>query len=247
MAYYKLTHQDLTTYNGYLWTPGKWVSAQGSGLQPLCSNGWLHAYQHPLLAVLSNPIHSEIDNPRLWEVEVGGYARFDGQLKCGFQWMRLVRELPVPVITTEQYISFAICCALKVHREKTFVAWAENWLLGADRSVDAANAAADVAYATVNTAAYAAACAADAAAHAADTAAYVANKAAYAAHAAANAANAAADTAYATVNTAAYVATNAAYAAACAMTNAAHAAADAARAAHAAAIDLISIAEQSCV
>ena len=102
MIKYKLTNQNMQTYNGFQWKLGEWQEAQGSSEKDLCTNGWLHCYDSPLLAILHNPRHADIKNPRLWEVEVAGDFKNDKGLKCGYRKMRLVKEIKVPKITTEQ-------------------------------------------------------------------------------------------------------------------------------------------------
>ena len=176
---YKLTNQNVQTRGSFQWALAEWHETSGEG--ELCSSGWLHCYSHPLLAVLLNPIHADIANPRLFEGEGEGRMLDDRGLKQGFTRMRITKEIPVPVVTTEQRVKFAILCALEFYREDSFVAWAKAWLDGSDRSARAATRAAADAAAD-------AACAARAA-RAADAAA------AYAVYAAANAANAAADAA----------------------------------------------------
>jgi len=42
---------------------------------------------------------------------------------------------------TEQWTRFGILCALAVYREPGYMAWAEAWLSGADRSPESAQAA----------------------------------------------------------------------------------------------------------
>ena len=147
---YKLTSQNLQTYNKFQWEVGKWVETSGEG--ELCSSGWLHCYDSPLLAVLHNPIHAHINNPRLFEVEVEGKEKRDGQLKCGYTRMRLVKEIPLPEITTEQKIKYAIYCALEVCSEESLVWWANDWLSGMDRTTKAARAAAETARAAAEAA-----------------------------------------------------------------------------------------------
>jgi hypothetical protein len=149
---YKLTTQGDTTHNSTLWGPGVSHTTDGSG--ELCSNGWLHAYTHPLLAVLLNPMHADIRKPKLWLAYGSGKRKDDRGLKVGFTTLKTVKELPLPEITTVQRVAFAIYCALEVYKEPSFAQWAAKWLSGEDRSKDAA-AYADAAYA----AAYAAAAA----------------------------------------------------------------------------------------
>ena len=235
MKLYKLTDEHGQTKNNTQWGENITHTAKGNGQQGLCSDGWIHAYEHPLLAVLLNPIHGAFIEPRLWEAE-GEIGESDHQLKCGCRSLTTIKEIPLPVITAEQKVKFAILCALAVYKDKGFKAWADSWISGEDRSYKSAaaahaNAAASNAAAS-NAAAYAnASYAAYAYADAAVNAAYAAVNAAYAAADAAYAADANADAA-------AYAAADAAYAA--------YANADAAvNAAHAAAIDLIAIAIQA--
>ena len=159
-----------------LW--GEGISHTASGEGELCSAaGWLHAYSHPLLAVLLNPIHANIKNPKLWEAYGSGLKKSDHGLKLGFTKLTTKKEIALPVITDTQKIAFAILCALEVCKEPRFVTWANNWLSGKDRTADAAayavaNAAANATYAAIN-AAYAA-YAAKNAAKAAENARYAA-------------------------------------------------------------------------
>jgi len=150
MIKYKLTNQKMQTYNRFQWVMGEWRKARGSSEKSLCSNGWLHCYDSPLLAVLHNPIHADISNPRLFEVEVDGDCKNDNGIKCGYKRMRLVREISIPTITTEQKIKYAILCAKQVCFEKEWNMWADNWLSNVDRT--SADAHAD-AYAAAEAAA----------------------------------------------------------------------------------------------
>ena len=154
---YKLTNQHLQTHGGYQWTVGEWRETDGSGA--LCGPGWLHAYEDPLLAVLLNPIHAHIQNPRLWECEADGDGMDDHGIKCGVTRLRLVKELPLPSLTMTQRVSFGILCAMATHRGTAWALWAERWLSGEDRTASAAYAAASNAAYAVH-ASYAAATAA---------------------------------------------------------------------------------------
>ena len=54
-----------------------------------------------------------------------------------------VREIPMPVLTTEQRVEIAIQCALydckkRYFTSDNFIRWAERWLDGTDRSAAAA-------------------------------------------------------------------------------------------------------------
>jgi len=160
---YKLTTQELTTRNDFQWEVGKTVKTSGKG--ELCTEGWLHYYQHPLLAVLHNPVHAAIGNPRLWECSVGEKIKRDGFMKSGATELTLLREIVLPVLTTEQRVEYAIRCALAVYEDDRFVKWANDWLSGEDRtewSAEAARWAAKSAWAAAKSARWAAAAAADA-------------------------------------------------------------------------------------
>jgi len=146
MKYYKLTDQNMQTYNGFRWKLDEWKEAKGDPVQPLCSDGWLHCYDSPLLAVLHNPIHANIQNPRLFEVEVSGDTKNDNGMKRGFRKMRLVKEVSLPIVTREQQIRYGILCAKAVYTDPEFVVWADQWLSGKDRT-EAAARAAEVAWA----------------------------------------------------------------------------------------------------
>jgi hypothetical protein len=192
MKKYKLTDQNMQTHNGCQWQLGVAKETDGNSSN-LCNSHWLHYYDNPLLAVLFNPMYADISNPKLFEVKALGKHLKDMGLKGGCTKMVLINEIPLPEISTNQKIAFAILCSLKVYKEERYVKWAKNWLGGADRSekaADAAYAAAD-AYARAARAARAAADAADAAADAAYAAYAAADVAARAARAAADAADAA--------------------------------------------------------
>ena len=135
---YKLTDSCGKTWGGTLWGAG--VSHSGTGEGGLCGPGWIHAYEHPLIAVLLNPIHGDFENPRLWEAE-GEVGLRDGQLKCGCKTLTTVREIPLPKITTEMRVRFAILCAKEVCACLAWNAWADKWLSGEDRTQAAAEAA----------------------------------------------------------------------------------------------------------
>ena len=141
MIVYKLTNQEMQTCGGFQWKLGEIKEASGEG--PLCSSGWLHSYEDPLLAVLHNPIHAAINSPRMFTADtLGGRVLYDLQLKLGSTQLVLLEEIRVPQITTAQRVAYGILCALEVCKSDHFTSWAERWLSGEDRSADAAAAAA---------------------------------------------------------------------------------------------------------
>ena len=179
MKLYKLTDENNYTFNDTLW--GEGVSHSGTGEGKLCSSGWIHAYLSPELAVLLNPLHVGFSNPKLWEAE-GEVSLNDNGLKVGCKTLTTIRQIPLPEFTINQIIAFGIYCALEVYKEESFVAWAESWLSGKDRSKKSANTA----WITARSASYAAKSAASAAS-VASVASYAAS-AAYAADYAASSA-----------------------------------------------------------
>ncbi|MGA7524525.1 MAG: hypothetical protein WBW84_18890, partial [Acidobacteriaceae bacterium] len=155
MKAYKLTDENGQTMGHTQWAPGVTHTAPGTG--DLCSSGWIHTYSHPLLAVLLNPVHADFIRPKLWECEVSGASKDDCGLKQGWESVTTVREIPLPVVSVEQRVRFAILCAKEVYQEPEFILWADRWLTGEDRSPWAAwAAAASSAWAAAKAAAWAA-------------------------------------------------------------------------------------------
>ena len=128
---YKLTDENSQTYTSTKWGPN--VSHSTSGEGDLCGEGWLHAYTHPLLAVLLNPIHANFKNPILWEAK-GIVGKSDYGLKIGCKKLTTLRQIEIPTLTAEQRIKFAILCAKSVCEDKVWNAWADKWLDGDGRS-----------------------------------------------------------------------------------------------------------------
>jgi hypothetical protein len=177
MKFYKLLTQDMTSHKDTKWELNIPITITKEGIE-MCSDQVLHCYNHPLLAVLLNPSHANIINPRLFEIEVDAIVNTDG-LKYASKSQTLIKELTIPEITTEQRIEFAIRVVKLVYKDTKWNTWADNWLDKSDRTKKSARAA----YAA-NAAASAAAWAASASDAAADyDAAYadVADAAAYAA------------------------------------------------------------------
>jgi hypothetical protein len=168
MKLYKLTDEDGRTYGGMQWgenvTHDESELLEGDG--PLCSGHWYHAYIDPLLAVMLNCAHANFKHPRLWVAE--GEPKKIAPDKVGCKRVTTLHEIQLPEVTHEQHTAFAIMAAKAVYPDDDFVAWANSWLGGTDRSAEAAAAAADAADAAY--AAYAAAADAAFAAYVADAA-----------------------------------------------------------------------------
>ena len=150
---YKLTDAQGRTRAGedneLTWAVGVEHKTSGTGTR-LCSSDVIHAYEHPLIAVLMNPVYADF-NPatmRLFVTE-GEIVAHEGQIKCGVHALKVVEEIPVPTLTTEQRVKFAILCAKVVCKNAVWNVWADKWLSGEDRSEAAARAAAWAAEAEV--------------------------------------------------------------------------------------------------
>ena len=139
---YKLTTQDRKTHGSYaLPEAGEWYyPANRTDAPEPCSDTVLHHYADPLLAVLFNPIHGNYAQPRLFEIEIDEEIGTDG-LKGWCRAQRIVREMPLPTITTEQLIAFVIYCAEPYCTNPNWIRWATNWMNGADRTAESARTA----------------------------------------------------------------------------------------------------------
>ena len=132
--YYKLTDTSNRTIKTQ-WGIGVIHKAKGTGKE-ICSSDVIHVYDHPLKAVMFNPIHANFLTYHLWEVRVKKVVAND-TLKVGVKQCTTLRQIDAPVITTEQRVKFAILCALEVYSEKSFALWANDWLSGKNRSESA--------------------------------------------------------------------------------------------------------------
>ena len=181
-VFYKLTDKDGRTKAAYTnalqWGVGISHAATGKAGQPLCSDGYIHCYDHPLVGVLRDCQDGRYGpGARMWEC--WGEGEFLAEdLKCGFRRLTILREIPLPVVTPQQAVRWGILCSQEVYHEKSYVRWATGWLDGTERSADVANIVRNNAY-VISTYGD---CSTTTAAYAAYTAAYVAYVA-YAAYA----------------------------------------------------------------
>jgi len=143
---YKLTDKNGQTYGGMQWGEDVTHCAPGNG--ELCSATYIHAYTHPLLAVLLNPIHAKFSDPILWESD-GVVEKEDKGLKVGCTRLTTMKKIEIPNITTTQNIAFAILCAKAVCSSFEWNKWADDWLDGIDRTEFAADVAAKATWAVV--------------------------------------------------------------------------------------------------
>jgi hypothetical protein len=140
MKCYKLTDEDGQTKNNTQWGENISHTAKGESGLPLCSDGWIHFYTNPLLAVFMNPVHANFKSPRLWEAETSG-EELHGPLKSGCKTLTTIKEIPLPEVSITQKIAFGILCAKEVDKDETWNKWADKWLSGENRTVESADAA----------------------------------------------------------------------------------------------------------
>lgn len=119
-------------YNEIQWKIGKKFVTSGNG--SLCSDGWLHYYHDPILAIIMNQQHAKILNPRLFECQAEGNHLDNYGLKGGCTEMTLIREIQIPEVTVNHIIVFSILCAKQVYKDIVWNEWADNWLNNKDRS-----------------------------------------------------------------------------------------------------------------
>jgi len=124
----------LTCSNGCHWAPGMVREATGTS-DMLCTDAYIHWYDSPEIAVFMNPIHCWFYPARLWEVEAFGKIKYDGQLKGGSKHVRIIRELPLPLMFPYQRIQIAILCAGTCFDDEIWVKWARRWISGTDQSI----------------------------------------------------------------------------------------------------------------
>lgn len=122
----KITTQDLKTKNNTVWVPGEWKTTLNDRFAPLCTGYWLHYFPNcsPELVSIIWPAYfslsSRVSEPRLWEVEVGGaICKEEADFKGGASKLRLVRELPLLVLSIKKKLEFYKNCADQA---------VENWL-----------------------------------------------------------------------------------------------------------------------
>ena len=173
-----------------VWEEGVTHYAKKGEVVP-CTDTAIHFYEHPLLAVFIAPFHTYESEFILWEYVPAGKVETDG-CKSWSEGGTTIRQIEIPILTTEQRVSIAIQAALLIYYNPSFVVWAKGWLDGSDRSArSAASAEMDAARAAMATRAISVARAAMAAERAAMAAAMAASAESDAANAESDAASAA--------------------------------------------------------
>ncbi len=129
----KLTNADYTTYGGMKW--GEGITHFATGLTTeVCSDGWIHFYTDPLLAVFFNRIDGDFpDDAVLWEFEASGEVK-QSDHKNGCKVGQTVKQIPKPVISILQRVEIVILIAKHYYTEPAWNRWADKWLDGTDRT-----------------------------------------------------------------------------------------------------------------
>ena len=135
MKCYKVTNKRGYTKLQTKWGNGVSHTAKGDG-DRLCSNGFIHFYRDPRLAVLMHCQYtSHLEDPILWEAQSSGNQihRF---FKSGAKKLTTIKRIPFPKITKNQRIAIAILCVKTLigDCDFRFTQWADKWLSGEDRT-----------------------------------------------------------------------------------------------------------------
>src|SRR3990167_3450605 len=111
----KLTDKDGQTHGGCQWGENITHDATGKS-EGLCSDGWIHYYTDPLVAVFMNPAHAsfELQTMRLWEFLAEGEVLTEWD-KSGCKKGTTIREIPLPILSLEQRVEVAIRLSLLVY------------------------------------------------------------------------------------------------------------------------------------
>jgi hypothetical protein len=144
--YYKLTDANGYTRGGLSgetrWVVGETVRPTGSGTTS-CGPGVLHLYRHPVEGQLFNPIHGHYEEPRLFHVQTDAPVETDGLKYWTTGAVCVVEELARPQpLPTLRVVAWSILIAQTCPQSSEWMAWADRWLTGRDRSAWAAAEAA---------------------------------------------------------------------------------------------------------
>ena len=178
MELYKLTNKNGCTQGNTQWGIGVTHELKATEKPRLCTKDVLHAYKNINLALLLNPNHANISNPKIWEAE--GEIVVEDYGKVGCFKLTTTKELSCPDWYIDDkkrrrvQVQFAVLCAESVlhiyenqypddNRPRKAIEAAQNYLkkpsnAAAYAAYEAAKAAyaAIAAYEAANAAAYAA-------------------------------------------------------------------------------------------
>lgn len=115
MIVYKLTDIDGYTrpgmYNEVHWHEGRTLKTSGDGY--LCGPGWIHAYDHPLLAILHRHLHVSYHEVRLWECDATGDILKHMEIKLGTTCLTVIREIQFPKVPAHFHGIYSILLTRK--------------------------------------------------------------------------------------------------------------------------------------
>lgn len=132
MRKYVLTDPDGLTPKGEKLEPGKLVEDARSGKDLLARLGAC-CCDSPLVAALVSPLPT--DGTRMFQINCWKVSADPAQT----QTYTVIKEVaPVPRVTLEHKLAFALLALLEVYKNKDFQVWAQGWLSGQDRSFTAA-------------------------------------------------------------------------------------------------------------
>ena len=119
MIVYKWITQDGYTRKGHFnehnWFKKPLLETHGG--YSLYNEGWIHAYEHPLLAVLNADIHTYGDaDDRLMRANAFGLIQRDRQIKLGTTKLLMLGETTIPEITLEQRRCYTMLCLSRCPR-----------------------------------------------------------------------------------------------------------------------------------
>ena len=140
MIAYKLTDEKMQTRGGCQWALGETTRAKGKVFEPY-TDGCLHLYESPEVVAFMAPLHGVENYTRCFRVCTGRQVLNDGT-KIGVRSATPLEEVLLPKPTLEQRIYFVIQASLKFPQTPDYVAWADDWKSGRDRSYASACAAA---------------------------------------------------------------------------------------------------------
>lgn len=149
---YKLMSKENETHGGTIWGEGV-IHGPLWGKGGLCGPGWFHAYTHPLLAVLFDPIHGTFGKGAIMRRAEGIVGKTDHGIKVGCRTLATFEQIPLPVISTTRRVAFGILTTLESDQPEIYREWARHWLSATDRSATAAESARALARARAATAA----------------------------------------------------------------------------------------------
>jgi len=116
MIVYKFTDPDGWTrrhhLNGHNWLKEPVLKTNGEG--NLCGPGWIHAYEHPALALFHDMLHSDyLPDALFFQCEAVGEIKRDGFLKLGTTKLIVQEQLTIRTVTAVERAKYASYAALE--------------------------------------------------------------------------------------------------------------------------------------